>query len=105
MIFTEILFSFDCHSVSAVLRLASWPLLSVFNRAFKMYEFVVYSTVSFMLGNSYPQSRRWNISILPYVITWKEKGKIICSKCLFTSLNYLPVIGNRLLFVCFISWK
>lgn len=57
-VFTAILFYFDCHSVNAASELVSWPLLSVFNRAFKMYEFVVYCVVGFMLGNSYPLPRR-----------------------------------------------
>lgn len=100
VVFPAILFPFDSHSVSAVLQLPSWPLLSVFNKAFEMYEFIVYSVVDFArkLISILKEVKYQHLILSDYM---KGKGKVICSDCLFISLNYLSVIGNVFCY-CFI---
>lgn len=91
MVFTAILFPFDSHFVRAVLQLRSWPLLSVFNKAFEMHEFAVYSVVDIARKFIFilKEVKYQHLILCNYM---KGKGELICSDCLFISLSYLSIL-------------
>lgn len=91
MVFTAILFPFNSHFVRAVLQLCFWPLLSVFNKAFEMHEFAVYSVVDIARKFIFILKE---VKYQHLILSNNMKGKLICSDCLFLSLtlSYLSIL-------------